>query len=915
MNLRREQILLLATGLLVTFLGWSAREKTRRLTSTRSSKPPELGQYPVPDTALALPAADKNSALARDLFTPPRDTEPLALLELEAPPMEPMSALFPPPGPGLKPAAMGKFLRVTPVNQLVSDLFATDEDLGEEDPEEAQPGPNKPAETSGSAVAQDRTARVESYKKLFDWVRLNDGDPLFGRIESPDRYRLARRPKDPVVFVEVVPETGRERLPGQAGLILERARVTEFGFADTASNSLALAFAQLDKPLPPTQYQAALDLGERCLAARLEAREALELAAQTFQLAADTQDGKLSALPRLGLARVHEAAFEFDQALAAYETLQRDFPNDADVLASLGALEARFHMFATAQEHLREAAKLGRANWRVQLALGRFLLQRGEWQAAAEALTAAFTNEPSAPADKSVRAQIRSELGRAALALGDLDAAAAHYDRALQADERHAPAQAGRLAVKLCRQLAGGAASASAASGAPASSERAAAIGPAFDLVLNQALEQLRNQQFIAARNGLSVAMELDPLEAWRALRAQSYLAEVTGWSEEALRAAEEARDGNPTDAWTHFQLGRLYVQRGDDAAARSSFLAALTADADFPDALAWLGEISSRTRDFAAAERYFARALAFDEKRAQVQARRGWNLIEAGDVAQAAQCFERSLALAPAEPLAISGGAWLAYRGRDPAKAINILAELDDTRRALPESDPWRVWCQAQIERIQDHQTKVLWRDGFQRRELKREWEVEEGAGALVSIADGVVQLGGQFDSSGSVRLLRTYEPGDFVSITLTLTVDPASNAMVGLFLSKERRRAGGQKEVSSMVSVARRKDGELAVTTMDKASAEIPWTDVPAVGGAAWWPAGRPVRLGIEKIGQGGDAKGRIFVDGVPVAEGFRLSALSAPNMKLLVGVFAEGQTGLTCKVSVDDVEIVYRQPTKPR
>ena len=111
-------------------------------------------------------------------------------------------------------------------------------------------------------------------------------------------------------------------------------------------------------------------------------------------------------------------------------------------------------------------------------------------------------------------------------------------------------------------------------------------------------------------------------------------------------------------------------------------------------------------------------------------------------------------------------------------------------------------------------------------------------------------------------------------------------------------------------MVSAAREKSGGLALLAMDVAQADLPWVDVPELSGeAGWWPAGRAVRVLIERVGEGSAATARVFVDGVLVREGIALARLSGSNSELLLGVFVEGQTGLPAHVLVDDVELVYR------
>ena len=172
-----------------------------------------------------------------------------------------------------------------------------------------------------------------------------------------------------------------------------------------------------------------------------------------------------------------------------------------------------------------------------------------------------------------------------------------------------------------------------------------------------------------------------------------------------------------------------------------------------------------------------------------------------------------------------------------------------------------------------------------------------------------GQLVIQGNFKQNGATRVLRLLPAADFVSFAVNVTAEADHNARVGVFLAKERRRGAGVVELQGMVSAAREKGGGLALLAMDVAAADPDWVDVPELAGeAGWWPAGRPVRIQIERVGEGSGATARIFVDGVLVREGIALARLSSSNSELLLGIFVEGQTGLPAHVEVDDVELVY-------
>ena len=65
-----------------------------------------------------------------------------------------------------------------------------------------------------------------------------------------------------------------------------------------------------------SRFDDLMAFANRCFGWRLEAREALDVAAEMFRLAEAYADG--DAGPRLGLARCHEAAFRFEEAFQVY---------------------------------------------------------------------------------------------------------------------------------------------------------------------------------------------------------------------------------------------------------------------------------------------------------------------------------------------------------------------------------------------------------------------------------------------------------------------------------------------------------------------------------------------------------------------------------------------------------------------
>jgi len=886
-QIRKEQLVFVVTLGLLGLLGWRSMGTRAAVAPKKPAKPLEFVDHPAPDPARVSPAA-RSAQLdgARALFAAPSDTRPLPPLEFQPPPLAAFPGLRPPPVPGPAPAQYGKLLRAAVAPLDAPDLFA----------ETAAAAP-APAGSSPAPAANSlpQAQRLASYKRVYDWVRTNDYK--FGQIVNAERFGLQRRPNEPLQFVEYDPEKGVPRIPGAAAVGIERKSVNEFGLADTVPNQIEIQRAAFGDTLAAAEYDAALAFADWCVEKRHEAPRALTVAEEIYRRAAGviTTDPA----PRLGLARCYEAGFQFEQAFQEYRALLAATSSQL-VLARLAELEARFRLFDQARARLDEAARGGRTEYRVQLAYGKFLAARGEYAAAIEHLRLANQFEPTAAEGKRERAGLRVELAAALMATGELGEAAQWVDKALQADSSDARAQAARLSL------------AALGAGKPDSAGGASdAVG--FELLLARGIEKLGTRDAASARAAedlLEQAAAVDPLRASLALRALSWLAETTGHPEQALRFVEAALDNDPSDPWALFQKGRLAAARDDLDGAQDAFARALEVELDFADALVAMGELQHRRGEYAAADRYLERALLLEPKRADVLALRGLNQIQMGALRDAEDSFRAARAIDTNEPYARAGQAWCEYRRNDPTQAISSLRDLDDSRRALPATDPLRVWAQEQIERIQDHVQKVAWTDHFERSNLMNGWEMDEKNGPQITIHDGIVTLAGVFKGSGPkqrARLWRERGASDFVSVEMKITVHSDTNALVGLSVSRESQRAG-ETTIEAEAEVLRHFEVGNKVQTRlwTRGHEDDPYVDVAGLE----WKFDQPIVVRIERTGDSSDTKIRMLVDGFPVVEGKPMPQLGRGTTPLRLSLFAEGATGKKVTVDVDDVEVVYRE-----
>ena len=207
MRMRQEQVVFLVCVVVLGYSSWRlfGDGPSRRSRRSSSAEPAVFADHRAPAVDVALSRGDQ-VALTRELFVPPRDTRPLAPLELLEPPRHSLPALLPPSVPGPAARAFGRLLRrsIEPVE--LPDLFAESDLASGSDAqerfldlagEEGQGGLEALREAAGSEsraaleTPAQRVARNAGYRGRFDWVRRSPLDTIYGRIVNEDRFGLA----------------------------------------------------------------------------------------------------------------------------------------------------------------------------------------------------------------------------------------------------------------------------------------------------------------------------------------------------------------------------------------------------------------------------------------------------------------------------------------------------------------------------------------------------------------------------------------------------------------------------------------------------------------------------------------------------------------------------------------------------
>jgi tetratricopeptide (TPR) repeat protein len=909
MKLRQEQVVFLLVLIVLVLLVATGQKDTPAARRASGGAAKDVVRHaalaPLPDAGAV--------ALEQELFSPPRDSRPLPPLDFEEPPLPRLLALAPPPASGVEPVLFGRLLRTAPIRMDVPGVFDALDEPADYDDDEADFGALEIGQgiDPDALEPQERRELDALYRRLYDQLTLADLGLLHGRITNDDPYGLRddARAQEPIRFVEVDPATGKDRFPGQPPIAFERVRVTGFALSETLENELRQAFHDAPAVAAPTTWRDMVELAERCIAERHAFPETLVFAAELYRRVAAFRPDDPA--PILGLARVHEAAFEFEQAFVEAELAVERFGFRPEPHVVLARLERTFLMFDRAEARLREAVRVESGTYVASAALGEFLVSRGRYVEAVEHLARAFERLPAEAGVGRERTRIRRDYAAALLGAGRLDEAVAMLGAMLRTDPDDQFVLAGLVACELVGADLG-------EFTVPewAADSTAASDGPSevlFDLLVNRALTAIRTGDLEAALADLTAAQAADPLRAIAALRGLVWLAERAGDTDRSLDLVQQSLDVEPGDLWCLLHRGRLLLEADDLPSAHADLRQALEVNAELVDALALLGWLEYRRRRYDDAERYFERAIALESRagaeRADLWLRRGINLVSAGSVLEARAALQRALELDPSDAIAVGARAWCDYLLGESEEALIQLRQMDDQLRDQPESDPRRVWARRQIDRVMEHLAKDVWIDAFEYSKVGvNNWFARESAGPRAQLAEGVLRLEGTFDSSGEVRYYREIPAAEFVAFEADVWVSADTNGRAGLFVARENPQGRDTSRVLGRVALARNREGVAQLLVEQSGRNESGWVDLP-VDSAPFAPD-RWHRIRIERAGEGNDATVSVYLDGLPVLSGERFTGLGTGNNVIVLGLFVEGDTGRRADARLDDVEVTRRK-----
>lgn len=896
--MRREQGLLLATVAVLALLGWRLLAPGSRPARGRpAALPLELEELAPADPVVELAAGPPE----RDPLRARRDTEPLPPLDLPLPDVPELPVLLPPPLPDSGPDHWSDHLLLFP-RRLAGDL---------EEVLEPGSGAEEPAAADSAAGGDVGGTAQEGggeYTSAYDSVRIDAFTVLYGRILNENRYDL--KEGDPIHFQEVDVRTGRDRY---APRVLEPGRYQSFRLAETLRNRIELDVRAV--PLNAGNVLRIRELVSWLLEQGAQEPAALahaeRLARKTVELAPDDLASWMA------LGEVFERTFRWDEALALYSRLagqripgtppdpvlsvpEGRFARSSAPRVHIAALLRQLGLDAEAEAVLGDALALQDGNPAAPLELGILLLQTGraaQAQPLLERARSLQTGRGSALALRNLNA-----LGWGHLALGDWDAAGRAFESAGRAAvprgdgaAEFRDARAGSIAALY---LAGD--FAAAAEGAAAA---VAELGPEAGLLY------LRGISAAAAGapagevvRDLRAAVAAAPLDAASALEALAFWLDVQGRSDLAAEALGQALEISPQSFYGRY-LWALFARRAGDGAAAREELRALVGAA--PGCAATLAELGWLLHDgglYDAAEVALRRAEQAQPSLTPLVLRRGLNLLRLGHLEAARGALRRALALDHGLHAARNALAWAAYAEGDLSGALAEFGDLQDALRAEPEH-PQRLYAELWSQRIRAHSQLQVWRDSFEGRLMRPQWDVmsEARVGVEPRLQDGALRIQGQHSGQGKTRAFRTVRALDFRSFAGDLTAGAEHRGEAGVYLAL-RTRGQAQRE-TWLFEVYRDREGVLR-WRLQQGGAEAEGDSF-----SRQVPADVPLRVAFTLDREPAPPILSVTLDGERVWSR-PMAALRSPAGDLAVGAFGQTSVPVPVDVRLDNVELVFSQ-----
>jgi tetratricopeptide (TPR) repeat protein len=755
----------------------------------------------------------------------------------------------------------------------------------------------------------------EEWPNVYDKLTYRSGDERWGEIQEGKVKRKWGKygvldDRESFYWIEKTPRNGRNVGAGD----VVRENIVNIEFANTVANFYGLRRRKVPEK-EPGRYDLLLKLGadlkdgewrteddaQAALAHAVEClREALLVRADDVEavmvlseclrihgdwdenlalledVASRTTDGRIMA----ALGEVYEAFDLMDQAEAAYRKGLAAMVTDTGLLRRLAALRFALGDVDEAAKLYDELCRFGAVDAdRVagHLGMGLVALKRGDLDAALKAAETAEQGLPEpSPETLALRAAIfylkgdrvqAAELAKAAMAIAPLDGA------------------------------------------------------PARTLGLALALDDSYGE----AKDALNSSMAADPFHYSDACMGLGLVAHLEGLYEDSVELYERAAAAAPRDPYLHYILGVSYNRDGRLDEAQERLMTALRLAPEFVDVLRHLGLVHQGRGEWTASVKYLARAVELEPDDADLRYVLASSLLRDESLAKKVRLerarahITRMLELRMDDPLALNVLGYVIY-SLDPDQGVDARAKFDRVERLRPKlEDPDGTYARTCGQMIRDHDSKVIWRDLFEGRELRERWITFPAGWVLCRPTNGFLEFEVRKQQEGKDALFFQYlkqtERGELVEMTAEVIVPEGEDVNFGLTIAK-RRKAGGSRSnsgVTGELTVGRDFQGKMVMRRIDPRHKEGKWMpillDPKDPESVRDWPStpGQPVRVTIQRTGDRRRGLFDVYINDDLVIDDLDISTLGNRGDLLSVGFTGRGGTmGRSWKVKVKSFEM---------
>jgi tetratricopeptide (TPR) repeat protein len=905
MQYRKEQILFVLALALALWVVLAPG--TKPATAGVSAKAAKL-ERPVTADSILVPPDSQARVLARDLFTEPSEAVPLPPRELTLPPLARLPMLRPPLDPG--PFVPDWHLLRVPVPDRPSEPF-NPPPLGDgEDVTEVAAG------SDGGAGAQSSEDALKAAR--FDHIVTENGD-FWGELEleGDEKFRVvdhgAPFPKLQFRWLrDSGPRMGQEiEMLSFDPADTRSAPVRRIELATTLENEIGLRRVRIPEGVDSLEQRKEF-LVWLLEQARAEPRvfvEARRQAEKIVEYSQRTEEGYV------WLVRVLRAEGKLEDEWQLYETIREQSGAPAWVARGRGEVLAALTLWEDARAELQMAVERNPDNARSRAALARFLLDRGEVEAAIEHAAEAFRLRTYVPRiDRAAMVGLYVESLLAAGRVADARSAMSSYAAAGGSDT--AAVLLGAHAAYAAGDLAG----AESAFRSLATPEAALGAGVC---ALARGAEGLED-----AWRSLNRAIEEGPWLRARGQAALAVLHEIGGSPAAALEAARAADRADPSDPYVQYVLARMARLAGEYDVAIETCEDALR---KFDGATEIVGELvlalmakdagnPEDASDLRRAFRYAERLVQLDrdpEAGGAVRERtylelRGLLGYRLGDLAAARRAFEE--ADQRGSFFGRLGLAVIDYGQRRIDSARDALFSLANDYELPAER---RDAAKRLLAEIDDHAEKEVVRDAFDRDRLGSRWQSEDMGAVRVAVEDGRVAIRGELGQGFAYARRETPQAKAFLRAEVTLQIERADQSQfAGLRLARD---AAGGRAFQVRLGIDRSASQGLVpllVVPHPERTAEQTELVIPLADALPGFDPYAEHRLVLEVIdGAPGEKRGvfglRAIWNGRVVHELEELSGGLTPQRTdpLAIDLVATGAKGRSVGVTFDDFRLVRR------